>query len=403
MQEPEPIDQRSRLCIAENLYSPNTVKERQMKDAAEELRENTALPFEKARAMPPSVYTSKAFLACEISSIFANEWFCVGRADALANPGDYVTLDLADQPIIVLRDKSGALKAMSNVCRHRMSTLLEGRGNTGAIVCPYHAWTYNLDGTLRGAPAMTRNEGFCKNDYRLPDIRCEVFLGWVFVTLNPDLQPVAQQLAKVEDLVGDYDMAAYTETFFETHIWDTNWKVLAENFMESYHLPVCHAGTIGGLSKLDEMICPPGEEAFNYHTILKDESLRIAMAHRDNTRMQGERRRTTYLLAIYPSLLITLTPGYFWYLTLHPHGVGQVRIGFGGGMSNDFADDPDAQANFTQLKTLLDEVNVEDKGCTEKVFRGLSSQAAKPGHLSHLERPNYDFAQYINARIQNAG
>jgi hypothetical protein len=100
--------------------------------------------------------------------------------------------------------------------------------------------------------------------------------------------------------------------------------------------------------------------------------------------------------------MITLTPGYFWYLTLQPHGVGQVKIGFGGGMSQDFVNDPDAQSHFTQLKTLLDEVNVEDKGCTEKVFRGLSSQAAKPGHLSHLERPNYDFACYLNSRMQAA-
>tara|TARA_R110002072_G_scaffold116613_1_gene247186 strand:+ start:306 stop:1448 length:1143 start_codon:yes stop_codon:yes gene_type:complete len=373
-----------------------------MKDAAEELSENVSRPFNQARAMPPSVYTSEDFLALETSSIFANEWFCVGRADALANSGDYVTLDLANQPIIVLRDKEGVLKAMSNVCRHRMSTLLEGRGNTRSIVCPYHAWTYNLDGSLRGAPAMDQNEGFCKSDYRLPDVRCEEWLGWAFVTLNPDVPPVARQLSKVEDLVGDYDMANYSETFFETHIWDTNWKVLAENFMESYHLPVCHAGTIGGLSKLDEMICPPGEDAFNYHTILKDETLKIAMAHPSNQRMEGDRRRTTYLLAIYPSLLITLTPGYFWYLTLHPHGVGRVKIGFGGGMSNDYANDPDAQDNFKKLKTLLDDVNVEDKGCTEKVYRGLCSQAATPGHLSHLERPNYDFAQYINARMQAA-
>lgn len=373
-----------------------------MKDAAEELSENVSRPFNQARAMPPSVYTSEDFLALETSSIFANEWFCVGRADALANSGDYVTLDLANQPIIVLRDKEGVLKAMSNVCRHRMSVLLEGRGNTRSIVCPYHAWTYNLDGSLRGAPAMDQNEGFCKSDYRLPDVRCEEWLGWVFVTLNPDVPPVARQLSKVEDLVGDYDMANYSETFFETHLWDTNWKVLAENFMESYHLPVCHAGTIGGLSKLDEMICPPGEDAFNYHTILKDETLKIAMAHPSNQRMEGDRRRTTYLLAIYPSLLITLTPGYFWYLTLHPHGVGRVKIGFGGGMSNDYANDPDAQDNFKKLKTLLDDVNVEDKGCTEKVYRGLCSQAATPGHLSHLERPNYDFAQYINARMQAA-
>ena len=371
-----------------------------MKDAVEELRQNVSVPFERARAMPPSVYTSEDFLAHELRDIFAQDWFCVGRATALSKPGDYVTVELAGQAIIVLRNKEDQLRAMSNVCRHRMSTLLEGRGNKSSIVCPYHAWTYNLDGSLRGAPAMTRNDGFCKDDYRLPEVRCEEWLGWVFVTLNPEAGPVAGQLAKVEDLVGDYDMGAYTETFFETHVWNTNWKVLAENFMESYHLPVCHSGTIGGLSKLDEMICPPGEAAFNYHTILKNDSLKIALAHPNNTRLEGERRRTTYLLAIYPSLLITLTPGYFWYLTLHPQGVGQVRIGFGGGMSPDYVDDADAQAHFAQLKTLLDDVNVEDKGCTEKVYRGLSSQAAMPGHLSHLERPNFEFAQYVYRRVK---
>ncbi len=193
-------------------------------------------------------------------------------------------------------------------------------------------------------------------------------------------------------------MESYIETFRETHVWDTNWKILAENFMESYHLPVCHAATIGGLSKLDDMICPPGRPAFNFHTILKDESLKIAMAHPDNTRMRGERRRTTYLLTIYPSLLITLTPGYFWYLSLHPRGVGRVHITFGGGMAPEFAGSMEAQGHFRQLKTLLDEVNVEDRGCTEKVFKGVCAEAAKPGHLSHLERPNFDFARYLAAR-----
>ncbi|MEM9044926.1 MAG: SRPBCC family protein [Pseudomonadota bacterium] len=373
-----------------------------MKDSVDELYENVAMPFEAARAMPPSVYTSEAFLTRELEAIFSKDWFCVGRASALANPGDYVTVDLAEQPIIVLRDQQGGLRAMSNVCLHRMSTLLEGRGTARSIVCPYHAWTYSLNGQLRGAPAMTLNDGFSKGDYCLPQFPCEEWLGWVFVTLNPDAPKVADQLASVERLIGDYDMASYTETFFETHLWDTNWKVLAENFMESYHLPVCHAGTIGGLSKLEEMVCPPGEPAFNYHTILKDDSLQIALAHPNNTRLEGDQRRMTYLLAIYPSLLITLTPGYFWYLTLHPEGVGRVRIGFGGGMSPDYVNDPDAQAHFDQLKTLLDDVNAEDRGCTEKVYRGLKSRAARPGHLSHLERPNYDFAQYINGCIQAA-
>ena len=363
-----------------------------------ELLANVSAPFEQARAMPPSVYTSEAFLKSELVDVFAREWVCVGRASALAEPGDYVTYELAGEPLFVIRDKDGGLRAMSNVCRHRMSTILEGTGNRRAIVCPYHGWSYNLDGSLRAAPAMDRNSGFCKDDYKLPQIRCEEWLGWVMVTLNPDAPSVSSQLAEVTDLIDDFQMESYLETFRETHVWDTNWKILAENFMESYHLPVCHSGTIGGLSKLEEMACPPGRRAFNYHTVLKDDSLKIALAHPDNTRLKGDRRRTTFLLAAYPSLLVTLTPGYFWYLSLHPRGPGQVYIVFGGGMSPDFAFSPEAQTHFAQVKSLLDKVNVEDRGCTEKVYRGLCARGASPGHLSHLERPNFDFAQYLAER-----
>jgi len=363
------------------------------------LIENVSVPFERATAMPPGVYTSEAFLQAEQQEVFAKDWICVGRASALPKTGDFVTHELAGQPIFVIRDNDGHLRAMSNVCLHRMSTLLEGSGNRRKITCPYHAWTYDLDGALRGAPAMELNTGFCKQNYKLPQIRCEEWLGWIMVSLNPDAPDVALQLSEVQGLIADFEMENYIETFHETHIWDTNWKILAENFMESYHLPVCHAGTIGGLSKLSEMVCVPGSPAFNYHTILKDDRLPIALAHRDNTRITGERRRMTFLLAIYPSLMITLTPGYFWYLSLLPHGVGQVHITFGGGMAPEFANSSDAQTHFTQLKSLLNEVNVEDRGCTEKVFRGLSANAAKPGHLSHLERPNYDFAQYLAERV----
>ena len=239
-----------------------------MKDLSETdpvalLRENVAHPFEQARAMPPEVYTSEAFLAAEIEHVFSREWLCLGRASALAEPGDYAASEIAGQPVAVVRDRDGACApSRTSACTgcRRCSTARRVR----AIVCPYHAWTYNLDGTLRGAPAMSRNEAFDRRDYRLPALRCEEWLGWVFVSLDPDARPVAERLGEVEGLVGDFGMEAYVETFFETHVWDTNWKVLAENFMESYHLPVCHAATIGGLSKLDEMVCPPGREAFNY-------------------------------------------------------------------------------------------------------------------------------------------
>ncbi|PZR00251.1 MAG: (2Fe-2S)-binding protein [Cereibacter sphaeroides] len=361
----------------------------------QELRANVALPFGRAQAMPKSVYTSEAFLEQELTHIFARDWLCAGRADALKEPGDYLTMDISGEPIIVMRDREGQLRAMSNVCRHRMSVLLQGRGHTRSIVCPYHAWTYNLDGSLRGAPAMSLNEDFCRDNVALPAIRCEDWLGWIMVTLNPDAPSPSEKLAGVEALIGHLGMETYTETFREDHRWATNWKVLAENFMESYHLPVCHAGTIGGASKLEEMVCPEGEPAFNFHWILKNDSVPLALAHPTNTKLTGDDRRKTWLLAIYPSLLITLTPGYFWYLALTPDGPGHVKILFGGGLSPEFMADPDAPVHFEALKHLLDDVNEEDRGCTEKVFRGLTSRLGAPGQLSHLERPNYDFARYI--------
>ena len=366
---------------------------------AAELHANVSVPFERALAMPKSVYTSAEFLAQEQQHIFAKDWICAGRAETLPNSGDYLTLTIAQEPVIVLRDRDGEIRAMSNVCRHRMSTLLEGRGHARSIVCPYHAWTYNLDGSLRGAPAMTLNEGFCKENMTLPRVRCEVWQGWIMVTLNPDAPSPEITLKGIRSLIPNLDMATYTETYRETFRWATNWKVLAENFMESYHLPMCHAGTIGGASKLEEMVCPTGDAAFNYHWILKNDSVPLALAHHSNTTLQGDDRRKTWLLAIYPSLMITLTPGYFWYLSLTPDGPGHVNVLFGMGMSADWLADPQAEGYLAAVKGLLDHVNVEDKGCTEKVYRGLLSGMAVPGPLSHLERPNFEFAQYLASRV----
>lgn len=365
----------------------------------EELRANVAVPFERARAMPKSVYTSPEFLAQEERHLFGREWLCAGRAEALPNPGDYLTMTIAGEPVIVLRDGTGTLRAMSNVCRHRMSALLEGRGTVRAIVCPYHAWTYNLDGSLRGAPAMTRNAAFCKTDIALPQVRCEDWLGWIMVTLNPEAPPPSEVFAEVETLVGKYDMARYREAFREEFRWATNWKVLAENFMESYHLPVCHAGTIGNTVDLEKMTCPESPAAFNYHHIIKNDALDLTLAHPSNAALQGDDRRTTWLLSLYPSLMITLTPGYFWYLSLTPDGPGHVNVLYGGGLSPDWAADPQAEAHFARLKTLLAEVNAEDKGCVERVYRGIRAGLSEPGPLSHLERPNYDFARWIASKI----
>jgi choline monooxygenase len=363
------------------------------------LMETARRPFGDAVAMPPEVYTSLEFFESELRHIFRQEWMCVGRASALLAAGDFFTYELAGEPVLVIREQTGLVSAFSNVCRHRMSTLLHGVGRTRSIVCPYHGWTYNLDGSLRDAPMMKSTPGFCKSDYRLPRIRCEEWQGWIYISLDPNIEPIAKRLLPLEKLISPFGMEQYVECFHEMLVWNTNWKILAENFMESYHLPVCHWATVGRHSKLEEMNCPPGKAAFNYHWITKEASLAIGNAHPSNKRLEGSWRRTTALLAIYPSHLITLTPGYFWYLSLHPLGPGQVHISYGGGLSPEFMTDTRAEEYQSELKELLDRVNAEDRECTERVFRGTHAAHAVPGNLSYLERPIYDFAQYLAERV----
>ena len=204
---------------------------------------------------------------------------------------------------------------------------------------------------------MEQQQGFCKEHYALPQVRCDTWQGWVYVTLDPGLPPVAERLTDLTALIDVYGMSSYVETFYEEHVWNTNWKLLAENFMESYHLPMLHRATVGPHSRLEEMECPPGFPAFNYHWITKEASLPIGNAHPDNQRLEGHWRKTTALLAVYPTHLITLTPGYFWYLVLQPRGVGQVHIRFGGGLAPEFVADPRGAEYMATLKHLLDEVN----------------------------------------------
>mgnify|MGYP000903162768 CR=1 FL=1 len=209
--------------------------------AAQALAQNVAVPFERARAMPPDVYTSQAFLQQELEQIFAKDWFCVGRADALAKPGDYLTVELAGQPVIVLRGADGGVSAMSNVCLHRMSTLLLGRGHVRSIVCPYHAWTYDLDGTLKGVPLVDKfaEDPRCA-DRNLKPVALDVWNGFVFVHLGEQPEPLLTFLGPVASILEPYDFGGMTLVEDQTVHLDCNWKAVVDNFSELYHVDYLH-------------------------------------------------------------------------------------------------------------------------------------------------------------------
>ena len=202
-----------------------------LSETLEKLKSTASAPIEKAFSSPPQLYVDPAILDLELREIFEKEWHCPGLAADIATPGDYVTFSIGDQPVFSIRQKDGSIKSFSNVCRHRMMQLLEGYGNTKSIVCPYHAWTYNHDGTLRGAPHMEKTEVFNRQDFCLPQVRTEIWNGWIYITLNEHARPVSELLAPLNDFVAQFRMDQYIPCGTQEHVWQTNWKLLTENFM----------------------------------------------------------------------------------------------------------------------------------------------------------------------------
>lgn len=196
-------------------------------------------PLQRAWTLPPEAYTAADVFEAEIRQIFRRDWICVARVDQIPQPGDYRCVELVDQPIVVARARDGMIHAFSRICLHRAMPVAEGCGNATRFVCPYHNWTYELDGRLRSAPMMEGAEEFEPSGCRLPALAVEVWQGFVFVNADPDCSPLAPRLEGLARHLEGYgfDELVVAETLTFDSPW--NWKILVENFMEAYH----HIGT----------------------------------------------------------------------------------------------------------------------------------------------------------------
>jgi phenylpropionate dioxygenase-like ring-hydroxylating dioxygenase large terminal subunit len=168
--------------------------------------ESSVVDVNSAQMLPPLCYTNAEFHEFETEAIFNYEWLCVGRESWAKEPGEFFTTSHVGEPIILVRNRQGVLKALSAVCQHRAMLVADGRGRTRTFLCPYHHWVYSLDGQLVGAPAMEHACGFDKKDVRLPEFKLEVWQGWVFVNLDPDARPLAPRLRALDEAVANYRM-----------------------------------------------------------------------------------------------------------------------------------------------------------------------------------------------------
>ncbi len=202
------------------------------------------LPIDQAWSLPPECYSNPHITALEVTNIFQNQWFCVGRVDQLASAGDYTCIDFSGLSIILVRDNDLNYRAFANTCRHRGARLLDGSGKIGGIRCPFHSWAYKLDGSLAGAPHMEAATDFCKSEFKLVDYKVNECLGFLFVCLSQDGPNLENILGNFSATHSPWPIETLVSTRLRSFEVDCNWKIFIEVFNEYYHLPSVHPNSI---------------------------------------------------------------------------------------------------------------------------------------------------------------
>ena len=197
-----------------------------------------------ARTLPWSWYTDPGVLELEQERIFRRFWQYVGRADEIAEPGSFCVAQAAHIPVVLVRDEDGVLRAFLNVCRHRGSLVCEGSGRRTTLQCPYHAWTYGLDGRLVATPRAAREGGIESEELGLVALRLEAWGPFLFVNPDPDAAPLSEFLEDVPERIAAAGVDVGALRFLQRSESElaANWKICAENFLECYHCPVAHPG-----------------------------------------------------------------------------------------------------------------------------------------------------------------
>jgi choline monooxygenase len=359
-------------------------------DLLHELAVLKELPRERARAMPATYYTSPEFLALEREALFRRQWICIGHVGEVPSPGDYFTTELVDEPLLVVHDARGVVRVLSNVCRHRGNLVASGAGRAARFVCGYHAWSYALDGRLERAPLVAQGADFDPSRCRLPEFPCEIWQGYIFVNLEGNETPLGPKLAATLPYIRNYHPAEQHFLFGAEEVWNTNWKCLAENFMEGYHLSPMHAKTLHAITPttLCEKL-PHGPAFTGYRANFNPNCPERGPYHADLTEQE---RRSDVFYCIYPSFVVGFCPHFTLYMCLRPLATDQVGIRWG---VTGVTSDPEAQVVKDYI-ALCRAFCDEDRATLERLQKGLGSRHYAPGPLApdNFEGTIWDMIQY---------
>jgi choline monooxygenase len=342
-----------------------------------------AAPYEPLRTLPASWYTTEATLELERDRIFERTWQSVPLTGRLDAPGSFVTTTVGRVPVVVVRGKDGLLRAFVNVCRHRGSeVVVEREGCRKTLQCPYHAWTYDLDGTLRSAPRMRDEPDFDPAEHSLEELRLESVGPFVFVCADPDAEPLASAAGAWPALLAETELDLDRLVHRERRTYDVaaNWKVLVENFLECYHCPTSHHA----FTELVDLGAYEGEvhsDAFWHFSA----ATRSSALTRDLHGIAGlpDARRRLWNFVLWPSFMANVYPGPGNVSTnaIVPLAPDRTLAIY------DFWFDADVSEDEQRENVaFVDLVQREDIALCESVQRGLRSGRIERGRLLESER-----------------
>ena len=345
--------------------------------------------------LPRRFYADPDFYRAELERFYFDRWICAGRADQIPNAGDYFTRTIGDESVIVSRDASGSARAFFNVCRHRGTRICEAADGhfAGRIQCPYHAWTYDLDGTLLAAPHMPPD--FCRDDYPLKRAGCTVWEGHVFVFLRPS----PSDLPDLPDLpdFSPYAMADLRlgrRIVYDVH---ANWKLIVLNYNECLHCPLIHPA----LNRLHHYLGADNAEptadycggAMGFNPGVETMSVDGKRRRPFLPGLNGAQRQQVVYYSIYPNLLLSLHPDYLLTHTLWPRAHDRTEIV----CEWHFHRDVIGAAGFQMddVVEFWDTTNREDWRISELSQLGIQSRAYEPGPYSMREALLWSFDEIV--------
>jgi phenylpropionate dioxygenase-like ring-hydroxylating dioxygenase large terminal subunit len=356
-------------------------------------------------ALPAWVYNNADMTRLELERILMPSWQIVCHVNSIPKPSDFETFDLGPESIFVMRDRDGSIRAFHNVCRHRGARLLDGAGTCAAtITCPYHGWSYRHDGSLIGMPVRESFPGLDRSEHGLRPVRVDTAFGFVFVCLAGDPPPVSKIWGKLAEDFLPYRCEEMVPLGpISSEVWNVDWKIAMDNYLESYHVPIGHPG-------LYRMFTPDYEDQASVPGIARgvswlreqesprwSEGLYQRLIRKVATDLPEENRRCWRFYSALPNLGIDVFPDQMDFFQVLPSGPGKCIVrGAVFGL-------PDARPEMRVVRYLNSRINTqvnnEDKWLCGRVQRGLASSSYRPGPLSQLERWMHEFHNLLRQKI----